>query len=562
MNKSIRILIALIVISSLVIPRLANLTAFTAADEPFWLAVGADFYYALTHREFENTVYEYHPAVTTMWIVTAAMLVYFPEYRSLMNGYFQQEKTSFDMYLVEHGKNPLDLLWWSRLIQMLINVFLWLAVFLYLRYLLDKWTALAVLMIASFAPYLFGQSRMLNHETMLGLFSLNSLLTMVAYLFRARKPAFLFLSALAAALANLTKSSSIILLPVTACIILFWGITEWRAKKLIWTSIGNGSGIFLAWLGLIIVFYVIIWPGMWVAPGKMLYEVYGNAFSYAFQGARLSVTTKIAPSNFGLTAPLRGIWSFLVSIAWRTTPITWAGLVLALGLFFQRSWGEVPAQAKWLIGFMLLEAFSSVAMFGTIKGRNSPHYVLTAYVCLEAVAALGWVYAVRGLGHIFERVRKPFVQAALLGLVLLAQAAGLFSTSPYFYSYKSPIMLALKNGKAPAFFYGEGMEQAAAYLSSKPNAQNVTALVYFGRTFSYYFPGKTMIFKPILFDDKPQLIGDLRQADYLVMYTGFQERLPLLKEMTPEHIIYLNGRKYVEIFRVSNVPASFYESDN
>ena len=32
---------------------------------------------------------------------------------------------------------------------------------------------------------------------------------------------------------------------------------------------------------------------MWVAPGKMLYEVYGNAFSYAFQGARLTVTEEL-----------------------------------------------------------------------------------------------------------------------------------------------------------------------------------------------------------------------------------------------------------------------------
>src|SRR3990170_8977855 len=108
MSKSIRIIIALLVIAALVIPRLANLVEFTAADEPFWLAVGANYYYALTHREFENTVYEYHPAVTTMWIVTAAMLIYFPEYRALMNGYFQQEKTSFDTYLIEQGRNPLD----------------------------------------------------------------------------------------------------------------------------------------------------------------------------------------------------------------------------------------------------------------------------------------------------------------------------------------------------------------------------------------------------------------------------------------------------------------------
>jgi hypothetical protein len=37
-----------------------------------------------------------------------------------------------------------------------------------------------------------------------------------------------------------------------------------------------------------------------------------------------------------------------------------------------------------------------------------------------------------------------------------------------------------------------------------------------------------------------------------------QERLPVLNEITPEHIIYLNGRQYVEIYRVSDIPSSFY----
>src|SRR6266542_7028338 len=169
MKKSLRILIAILVIFSMILPRVAELTKFTAADEPFWLVVGADYYYALTHGEFENTVYEYHPAVTTMWIGAAAMLIYFPEYRGLMKGYFQQEKTSFDTYLVEHGKDPLALLWWARLIQLLLNVFLFIVAFLLLRSLLDEWIALAILLLTSFAPYLFGQSRMLNHETMLGL---------------------------------------------------------------------------------------------------------------------------------------------------------------------------------------------------------------------------------------------------------------------------------------------------------------------------------------------------------------------------------------------------------
>src|SRR5690349_12051525 len=85
-------LIYLVIIFALLVPRLPALNSFSTLDEPYWLSMGANFYYALGQREFQNTVYEYQPAVTSMWVVTAAMLVYFPEYRGLGQGYLEFEK--------------------------------------------------------------------------------------------------------------------------------------------------------------------------------------------------------------------------------------------------------------------------------------------------------------------------------------------------------------------------------------------------------------------------------------------------------------------------------------
>ena len=102
---------------------------------------------------------------------------------------------------------------------------------------------------------------------------------------------------------------------------------------------------------------------MWVAPGKMLYEVYGNAFSYAFQGARLSVTQELEPSNFSLASAGLGVFEFLASIAWRTTPITWLGLLFAIILLFSKNRELIPLLAKYLMAFLLLEAFACIGMF-------------------------------------------------------------------------------------------------------------------------------------------------------------------------------------------------------
>jgi hypothetical protein len=558
MKKSIRILAAVLVIASMLLPRVSNLTQFTAADEPFWLVVGANYYYALTHGELENTVYEYHPAVTTMWIGTAAMLIYFPEYRGLMDGYFQQEKTTFDAYLIEHGKDPLTLLWWARLIQLLLNLSLFITAFFFLKSLLDENFALIILLLTSFAPYLFGQSRMLNHESMVGLFSLLTILAMTAHLFLKPTAGLAILSAGCAAFANLTKSSAIVLFPVVAVMIAYFAWMQWRENRKISASLMSFFKIYGLWILAFFIVYFIAWPGMWVAPGKMLYEVYGNAFSYAFQGARLSVTQELEPSNFSLASAGLGVFDFLTSIAWRTTPVTWIGLVLAVIFFFSKNREVVFPLAKYLIAFLLLEAFACIGMFSLVKGRDQPHYVLASYYGFEFAAAIGWALALRWISQSFAWAKQTWAQAGLVVVLLSAQMFPLFRNAPYYFTYLNPIMTAIAGRPSP-FFYGERMEQAAAYLAQKPDAKDQTALVYFGRSFSYYYPGETLLFKPILFDDKTQLIENLRESDYLVMYSGLEERLPLLKELTPEHVIELYGRTYVEIYRVADIPASFYK---
>src|SRR5688572_19219150 len=115
-------------------PRLPKIDSFVTLDEPSWLSQGANFYYALGQREFENTVYEYQPAVTTMSIISLAMHIYFPEFRGFGQGYLDYEKGRLDPFMREHGYDPLVLLTYSRTIQ----VFGLLTLFLLIYFLLQK----------------------------------------------------------------------------------------------------------------------------------------------------------------------------------------------------------------------------------------------------------------------------------------------------------------------------------------------------------------------------------------------------------------------------------------
>src|SRR5512143_3338646 len=62
-------------------PHLAGIARFATIDEPWWVISGSNFYYASTHGDFASTIYDYHPAVTTTWVVMGGMLTVFPEYR-------------------------------------------------------------------------------------------------------------------------------------------------------------------------------------------------------------------------------------------------------------------------------------------------------------------------------------------------------------------------------------------------------------------------------------------------------------------------------------------------
>jgi hypothetical protein len=59
-------LIMLLILFALIIPsHVIGIDRVVTIDEPWWVISGSNFYYALTHRDFENTIYDYHPAVTT-----------------------------------------------------------------------------------------------------------------------------------------------------------------------------------------------------------------------------------------------------------------------------------------------------------------------------------------------------------------------------------------------------------------------------------------------------------------------------------------------------------------
>ena len=559
-NKLTDAAIYIFLIVAFLASRLPGIGSFVTLDEPSWLSQGANFYYALGQREFENTVYEYQPAVTTMEIITAAMLLYFPEYRALEQGYLSYEKGRLDLFMLEHGYDPLVLLVYARVIQILVLLVLFLVLYYLLQRFLPKPVAIFSLLFASFDPFHLSQTRLLDHEAMVSMFVLVSLLSFALYLFKDNKLIFLILSGASAGFAQLSKSSAIAMLAALGILLL---ISLFDERKNGWgRAFLNSVKTFGIWFLVLAITYFVFWPGMWTAPGKMLYQVYGNAFSYAFQGARLTVTEELNVSQFSLNTSLGDLWELTKILFFRTTPWTWLGILFGFALPFYHD-DEVKKQNRLFFAILFTNALAFILLIGLAQGRNSPHYILTSYLSLNLLAGLGWYYFIQWFADRFSW-GDNFQYAGLSVLVIL-QMWSTLSYYPYYFTYRNPISYAMgENRDYPQFPYGEGLEIAAQYLAQLPDAKDSTAFVYYSRgCFSYYYPGLATSFRPYYIDGEhaEDLLEYLQSADYLVVYTANQGKLEkyhpylnILSQMEPMHEIRMNGYLYVQIYEVDSIP--------
>ena len=562
MNKAREIVLVVLLIAIAAIPRFVGLGKFTSIDEPFWLRASGNFYYALGQRQFENTLYEYHPAVTTMWVIAAGMLAYFPEYRALEQGYLKPSK--FDAFMVEHGKNMLQLLIDSRAVQVILVVVLLLVIYFLLRLLFGSWKAFFATAFLSLSPYFLGTSRLLNHEAMLGLFLMVALLSLLVYLYVERRLLFLLLSAAAAALAQLTKSSGIVLFPLIGLVILIAALHSIRSReKKPGPALLDAARTLGIWLAAMAAAYILFWPGMWVAPGKMLYEVYGNALTYAFQGKRLSTTAGVAPSGFRLAGVLFGVRVYLGDLVWRTTPLTWLGFVFGIVAALAkpaRPQSETGKAYGLTVLYALILGLLFVLLFGAQHGTKPPHYILTAYLAVDLIAGLGWSRLIESLSRLRPQFQSAWLTTGIVTVVLALQLTSALGFYPYYITYYDPVLEALQPGiQNPTLRntgYGVGLDQAAAYLDKKPGASGLTVMSANGLgSFSYYFSGRTVPMNELVLSD-PQVVAYLKGTQYVVMDYYNQRRrqhMTGLAGIKPEKSIWLNGVEFLRIYRAADV---------
>ena len=557
-------IIYILLLLALTLPsRLVNIDRAVNIDEPWWVISSSNFYYAVTHLDFQDTYFEYHPGVTNMWIISTAMHFYFPEYRGFGQGFFDQRKPFYEEFLRENGKETIELVRYARIIQAGVLALFAIIAFLLLSLIVSENLAFLSITLAAISPFFLGHSRLLNMETMGAMFVLVSFLSFHLYRYQNRL-IFLSVSGGVFGLAQLNKSTSIALLGVIG-LMLFLSLFN-KDERSFKTKFLSALNIFGIWFGAAALVYFILWPGMWVDPARMLKEVYGNAFSYAFQGARLDVTEELNPASFSVVNRWDGILLYLRYYVSGTTFVTWLGLIFAGVFMFIKGKGRLAEQVCSMVGYLALLGVLFILMFGIAQGRNHAHYIMNAFVAFDVIAGIGWGSAIAWAASHWKGFSNPFVPVAASVVLILAQIGFGIPYAPYYFTYRNPLAK-----EAATLGYGEGLAEASDYLSQKTDAENIKAYVYNGMgTFSWYFPGETIVLKRanVFYGDFATITTELRGSDYLVLYPITRAKHPETEKIlgvfertvAPEKVIYINGLEYIQIYRVGDIPESVYEA--
>ncbi len=550
----------IVVLVAVFLPRAFGLDQYVTTDEAKWIVRAANFYYALGQRNFERTYWTEHPGVTVMWAGTAAFLWQFPEFRGV--GLVDKADVfNYEEILAQRADlTPVKMLAASRLVMVLGNTLILGLSFLYVRKLIGLLPALLGFLWIAFDPFFIAHTRLLHLD---GLLSALILLAVVAYALylRERKLIHLIVSGAAAGLAWLTKSPSIFLLPAAGLLagldLLRVALHQRPANRAEWLpQIWRQVGPILLWMLVGAVLFFMLFPAMWVAPVKYLSRMLMSMFAYASFGHESSVFFNGQLFNSGHV----GLASFYpVMFLWRITPLTLLGLLFAL-IVIAKNYKTILQFQETYFELILLILSLAFVIFMNLGGKKFDRYILPIFPMVAILVGVGWYWAARQVAGWLPtpKAARASLQWGLVAAVLAGQLFFALATFPYFVTYYNPLLGGIQTASQEIMIgWGEGLEQAAAYLNSKPNAEKLEVISWY-RTgcFSYFFEGNSryIYITPTVGEEKLQ---EYRETiDYAVIYQHQWNRqlpkdlLDYLAQQEPEHAIWIDGVEYVRIYQL------------
>ena len=522
------------------VPRAVALDKFVTIDERKWLARSANFYQAMSQEDWADTFQREHPGVTVMWAGTLGFLTRYPEYAQDAPGQFAWDREYIEAWLREEaGVDPLDLLaagrWW-----VVLGVALAVTASYYpLRRLFGETIAFFGTLYVAWTPFYVALSRQLHPDGLSSSLIFLALLLFLGWLYAGRAARYLVASGLIMGLAWLTKTPAIFLVPTGAVLIAlaWWQDRGDRERNQI--SHRNLVSGFILWGVIATATFVILWPAMWVDPLGTLARMAAEMTTYVERHTNV---------NYFMGQPVANPGPFFYPVAWlfRSSPLTWLGLVFA-GLLAgkRRSPFDATIVRRAAGGLLIFALIFTLGM--TVGAKKFDRYILPVFLALDVIAVLGWAGVAGWLRARWPQkswTRRTSLAAWILAGATLLHGLLTFVHYPYYFTYYNPLLGDGRTAPKVLFVgWGEGLDQAAAWLNQQPDAEDLrVAAWYHDGPFSYFFDGAAVGVS----SDSPLFWLD---TDYAVLYVNqWQRQIP-----SPEAIDYFFAREPVHVVRSGGV---------
>jgi hypothetical protein len=418
---------AFILLSSLIflfalLPRLGAIDRYVTPDELHWVDRSIRFTDAITHGKWADTIQSGHPGATTMWLGSIGIAL-----QRLINpaNPLPYPSIAFDPQNADAMRGLARFLDAARLPVILVTSFNIALLFILLSRKIDRRAAFLAAGLIALDPFGVALGSILHVDSLLTTFCLVSIAALFIAIDHPHPTRWLIASGLLAGLAALSKSPAIVLGP-TAFIIL--AINTWQQHR----SFGSFVRSFFIWGICATIIFFALYPAMWVKPIAALGRMASTA-------EKFSEFAHAVNYFFGSLERNPGPWFYPVVIAFRSTPILWAGLIAVILLIFRaRTPGKFVtlSNAKGLALPSETPALHASRQRGASVRRSAQHdsQANNNEKSLRAIALIYFLFAILFIGLIALGAKKldRYVFPAMLALDIvgalgLAYAIGLIA---------------------------------------------------------------------------------------------------------------------------------------
>ena len=531
---------ALLLFVVALIPRLPGLGRFLTSDENTNIFyAGSDVIAAFLNGNLRGTYWHFYPGVTMSWLDALGMGGQYT--LDLVRGAspppFAQYIYGDILSLVVANRLP-----YAILSAVAVALIYWLS-----RKLLPTKMALLGALFLAFDPFYLAHSRVAHGDAPVAVFMTISALSFFVYLQNGQRTPgsikktffnpWLIISAICGGLAALTKAPgqfmAFFIVGVSALYVARELQTANRKSKVLF----HWFMVILAWGVYSLAIFILLWPSMWVDPVGTIQQMLDETFGKVNEGHLVYF--------FGQPGLDPGPWFYPYVIPFRLTPTVSIGAVLSLLLFVPKFRNLSKPTQQTHLTLLLLWLFTiSLMLFGNLSPKKQDRYLLPLFPTLNLIAAIGWVNVISlGLNSLQSEIVNRKSQIVNLAIVLLVfiHALPILTYYPYYLAYFNPLMGGpTRAAETTLMGWGEGMEQVANYLNTKPNAAEIYVASTPSQTLLPYFAGTGENF----------YTNDIAfRADYVVLYLAQIQRLA----PSPEIVRYFLAQQPEETITIQNV---------